>query len=62
MHDTEGSGDGKSVVEYWDNAGTGVAAHFVVNKDGSIVQCVALDSIAHHAGWGIPATTRSTVW
>lgn len=52
LHDTEGSGDGKSVVEYWDDAGTGVAAHFVVNKDGSIVQCVALGSIAHHAGWG----------
>lgn len=52
LHDTEGSGDGASVVASWDAAGTGVAAHFVVNKDGSIVQCVPLDAIAHHAGFG----------
>ena len=52
MHDTEGEGDGASVVSYWDGNGSGVAAHFVVNKDGSIVQCVPLDKITHHAGFG----------
>ena len=52
LHDTEGSGDGNSVVDYWDSNGSGVAAHFVVNKDGSIVQCVPLDKITHHAGFG----------
>ena len=40
------------MVEYWDGNGAGVAAHFVINKDGSIVQCVPLDSITHHAGFG----------
>ena len=52
LHDTEGEGDAASVVDYWDGAGSGVAAHFVVNKDGSVVQCVPLDRIAHHAGFG----------
>ena len=52
LHDTEGDGPASGVVEYWDGSGSGVAAHFVVNKDGSIVQCVKLDKIAHHAGFG----------
>ena len=52
MHDTEGDADGLSTVNWWDSNGKGVAAHFIVNKDGSVVQCVALDKIAHHAGYG----------
>ncbi len=52
LHDTEGEGSASSVVDYWDGNGTGVAAQFIVNKDGSIVQCVPMDSIAHHAGYG----------
>lgn len=52
LHDTEGDGDASSVIDYWDGNGAGVAAHFVVNKDGTIVQCVPLDSITHHAGFG----------
>ena len=52
LHDTEGDGDALGVVDYWDGAGTGVASHFVINKDGSIVQCVPIDKIAHHAGYG----------
>lgn len=52
LHDTEGEADGLSVVSYWDGNGAGVAAHFIVNMDGSIVQCVDMDAIAHHAGFG----------
>ena len=52
LHDTEGDADGLSVVSYWDGNGQGVAAHFVVNTDGSIVQCVDMDTITHHAGFG----------
>jgi len=52
LHDTEGDGDASGIVNYWDENGRGVAAHFIVNKDGSIVQCVDLDKIAHHAGYG----------
>lgn len=52
LHDTEGEGDAGSVVDYWDGSGAGVAAHFIVNKDGTVVQCVPLDRITHHAGYG----------
>lgn len=52
LHDTEGEGSASGVVDWWDSNGQGVAAHFVINKDGSIVQCVELDRITHHAGYG----------
>lgn len=52
IHDTEGDGSPQSVVNYWDGNGSLVAAHFVIGKDGTIVQCVPLDKIAHHAGYG----------
>lgn len=52
LHDTEGDGSAQSVINYWDNNGRGVAAHFIVNKDGTIMQCVPMDEIAHHAGFG----------
>ena len=52
LHDTEGEGSASGVVDWWDGNGQGVAAHFIVNKDGSIVQCVELDRITHHAGFG----------
>lgn len=52
LHDTEGGGTADGVLSYWEGNGNLIAAHFVVNKDGSILQCVPLDQIAHHAGWG----------
>lgn len=52
LHDTEGTGDAASVISWWDSNGAGVAAHFVVNTDGTMMQCVPLDRIAHHAGFG----------
>lgn len=52
LHDTEGTGSPESVVDWWDSNGNLIAAHFVIGRDGSIVQCVPLDKIAHHAGWG----------
>ena len=52
LHDTESDADPQSIVSYWASSGNLVAAHFVVGKDGTIVQCVPLDEIAHHAGYG----------
>ena len=52
LHDTEGDNDAASVVSYWAGNGNLVAAHFIVNKDGSVVQCAPLDAIVHHAGYG----------
>lgn len=52
LHDTESDADAQSVIDWWDSNGNLVAAHFVVNKDGSIWQCAPLDAIVHHAGFG----------
>ena len=52
MHDTEGGGTARDVLNYWLADGKYVAAHFVVNRDGSVLQCVRMDAIAHHAGFG----------
>ncbi len=52
LHDTESEASASAIVDYWDQSGNAVAAHFIVNTDGSIVQCVSLDKIAHHAGFG----------
>ncbi len=52
LHDTESSASASNVIDGWDSSGNYVAAHFVVNRDGSVVQCVPLDKIAHHAGYG----------
>ncbi len=52
LHDTEGDTSASNVVNFWDGNGRLIAAHFIINKDGSIVQCVPLDNIAHHAGFG----------
>jgi hypothetical protein len=52
LHDTEGSGSPENVIYGWENNGNRIAAHFVVGKDGTVVQAVPLDQIGHHAGWG----------
>ena len=52
LHDTESDADAQSVIDWWDSNGNLVAAHFIVNKDGSIWQCAPLDAIVHHAGFG----------
>lgn len=52
LHDTEGGSDAQSIIDWWDSNGNLVAAHFIVNKDGSVWQCAPLDSIVHHAGFG----------
>ena len=52
LHDTEGGGSPQNVIEGWASNGQRVAAHFVVGKNGTVVQCVPMDNIAHHAGYG----------
>ncbi|MCI9128903.1 MAG: N-acetylmuramoyl-L-alanine amidase [Eggerthellaceae bacterium] len=52
LHDTEGDSDASSVIDWWDSNGNLVAAHFIVNKDGSVYQCAPMDKIVHHAGYG----------
>jgi hypothetical protein len=52
LHDTEGEATPASVINWWDNNGNLVAAHFIIGKDGTIHQCAPMDKIAHHAGYG----------
>lgn len=52
LHDTEGESSPADTIDWWESNGSYVAAHFVVGRDGSIYQCVPLDCIAHHAGYG----------
>lgn len=52
LHDTEVNASAKAILNSWQNTGAFVAAHFIVEKDGSILQVLPLDAIAHHAGFG----------
>lgn len=52
LHDTESEASASSVLDYWESDGKYIAAHFIINKDGSILQCIPLDQIGHHAGYG----------
>ena len=52
LHDTEVDSSAASIVNSWESSGNKVASQFIVNKDGSNVQCVPMDAIAHHAGYG----------
>lgn len=55
IHDTEGSGAPADVAEWMKVSRQGaVASHFIIGRDGSLVQCGHLDDILHHAGWGGP--------
>jgi N-acetyl-anhydromuramyl-L-alanine amidase AmpD len=49
MHDTEsGTDSAEAIATSW--SGGHIAAHFIVDKQGRVIQCVPIDAIAHHAG------------
>ncbi len=52
LHDTEVDSSAQSIIDMWDKNENKVATHYIVNKDGSIYQCVPLSKIAHHVGYG----------
>lgn len=52
LHDTEVDSSAAAIANSWQSQGTFVAAHFIVQKDGTILQVVPMDAIAHHAGFG----------
>jgi hypothetical protein len=52
LHDTEGLSSPANIISGWASSGNRVAAHFIVDRDGTIYQCVPMDRIAHHAGYG----------
>jgi len=56
QHFTGGWADAVQVMR-----GRGVSAHFVVQRDGTVIQCVPCNQIAYHAGrsrWTDPKTGR----
>jgi len=55
-HCTEGWADGVEVMK-----SRGVSAHFLIQRDGKIIQCVPCNKIAYHAGqskWKDPKTGK----
>ncbi len=57
IHDTEEQHDPYGIVQMWLGRNGGeVATHFVIGRDGTIVQCLPLDQIAYHVGGGDPGT------
>lgn len=49
IHFTAGA-TGKSSINYWRELGTGVCAHFVIERDGTIIQVRPCNRTAGHAG------------
>lgn len=58
MHDLEGSTQG--AINWWNTNGQS-SAHYIISKDGSIVQCVKDEDIAWHAGTNV-ANGRTAFW
>ncbi|MFR4802035.1 MAG: hypothetical protein ACLT98_00985 [Eggerthellaceae bacterium] len=54
--------DAASVISWWDASGNGVAAHFIVNKDGSIVSAFLWMKLPTMRALGIRAITRRSAW
>lgn len=52
LHDTEGISYPPNIISGWASNSNRVAAHFIVDRNGAIYQCVEMDRIAHHAGYG----------
>lgn len=58
IHFTAGA-TAQSSIDYWKQLGTGVCAHFVIDRDGTIYQCRPCNRTAGHAGssrWKDPKT------
>jgi len=49
IHFTAGA-TGKSSINFWRELGSGICAHFVIERDGSISQCRPCNRTAGHAG------------
>jgi N-acetyl-anhydromuramyl-L-alanine amidase AmpD len=50
LHHTASSGDARSIARYFQDHQAKVSAHYVIDRDGSIIRCVSDDKRAWHAG------------
>lgn len=55
LHHTASGGDAASVARWFADPKSQVSAHYIVDKTGAIVQCVADDRRAWHAGESVLA-------
>lgn len=44
------SGPGSNIAKYFSNSSAKVSAHIVIQRDGTVIQCVPFDMIGWHAG------------
>lgn len=61
IHFTAGA-SAQSSIDWWRKLGTGVCAHLVIDRDGTVYQCRPFNVTAGHAGisdWTDPTTGRS---
>jgi len=49
IHCTDGHPRAQPVAEMWQQPKHGSSAHFVIDQDGTVIQCVALSDVAWHA-------------
>ena len=49
IHFTAGA-SGRSSIEYWRQLANGICAHFVIERDGGVIQCRPCNRTAGHAG------------
>jgi N-acetylmuramoyl-L-alanine amidase len=50
LHDTAGHLDKGNCVDWFTNPNCNVSAHLIIERDGTIVQCVPFNQRAYHAG------------
>lgn len=58
IHFTAGAA-GQSSIDYWRKLNKGICAHFVIERNGELIQCRPCDKTAGHAGssrWKDPKT------
>lgn len=52
LHSTESDGRGlaygRSIAAYWQRQGLGYGAHFVVSRDGAVINCAPVEDITWH--------------
>ena len=50
LHDTELPGGIDDVLAFWNKEGNENAAHYVIDRDGTVINVIPIDKIAYHAG------------
>lgn len=52
IHDTQMDNTPEQILKFWIKQKKYIATHFIVGKEGNILQCINIDKIGHHCGFG----------